>query len=120
MESLPDPLGDRKVPTLPSPPIRPLSDELMWGSNDIPDWEAIVKHLKFEGKITKDNMAKLIGLTMDIVKKEPCLVQIAEPVCLVGDIHGQFYDLVHLIEKAGKPSKINYLFLGDYVDRGIF
>lgn len=54
------------------------------------------------------------------MKKEPNLVYMDEPVCLVGDIHGQYYDLVHLIEKAGAPSKINYLFMGDYVDRGIF
>jgi serine/threonine-protein phosphatase 2B catalytic subunit len=48
------------------------------------------------------------------------MLKIAEPVCVVGDIHGQYYDFVHLLEKAGSPKKINYIFLGDYVDRGIF
>jgi serine/threonine-protein phosphatase 2B catalytic subunit len=52
--------------------------------------------------------------------KEANLVKIGEPIVIVGDLHGQFYDLVHMLEKAGDPSEINYLFLGDYVDRGIF
>lgn len=54
------------------------------------------------------------------MKKEPNLVKIPEPVVVVGDIHGQYYDLVHMLNKAGDPSKLNYLFMGDYVDRGIF
>ena len=65
-------------------------------------------------------MVKLCELALELMKKEQNLISIAEPVCLVGDIHGQFYDLWHLIEKAGSPTKINYLFMGDYVDRGIF
>jgi serine/threonine-protein phosphatase 2B catalytic subunit len=48
------------------------------------------------------------------------VLRIGEPIVIVGDLHGQFYDLVHMLEKAGDPAEINYLFLGDYVDRGIF
>jgi serine/threonine-protein phosphatase 2B catalytic subunit len=44
------------------------------------------------------------------------MVKLDEPIVIVGDLHGQFYDTVHMLEKAGDPSKINYLFLGDYVD----
>ena len=48
------------------------------------------------------------------------MCKLGEPVVIVGDLHGQFYDLCHMLDKAGPPSDINYLFLGDYVDRGIY
>ena len=39
---------------------------------------------------------------------------------MVGDIHGQYSDLLNMISKAGEPGPLNYLFLGDYVDRGVY
>lgn len=54
---------------------------------------------------------------------EPNVVRIKEPVVIVGDIHGQFYDLIHMFEKVVDQRmlpKTNLLFLGDYVDRGSY
>lgn len=41
-----------------------------------------------------------------------------DPVAVIGDIHGQFYDLVHTLKIITEFGRLKYLFLGDYVDRG--
>jgi serine/threonine-protein phosphatase 2A catalytic subunit len=60
----------------------------------------------------------LLKQAKDILVHESNMPKISAPVTVVGDIHGQFYDLMELFKVCGDLPHTNYLFLGDYVDRG--
>ncbi|KAK9472345.1 Metallo-dependent phosphatase-like protein [Dipodascopsis tothii] len=62
----------------------------------------------------------LCSKAKELLITESNVVHIKAPVSVVGDIHGQFFDLLELFKVGGFPPDTNYLFLGDYVDRGYF
>ncbi|XP_074294971.1 serine/threonine-protein phosphatase BSL3-like isoform X1 [Silene latifolia] len=71
-----------------------------------------------------NDIAELCDSAERIFASEPSVIQLRAPIKIFGDLHGQFGDLMRLFDEYGAPSTagdisyIDYLFLGDYVDRG--
>ncbi|PWA55975.1 BRI1 suppressor 1 (BSU1)-like 3 [Artemisia annua] len=71
-----------------------------------------------------NEIADLCDSSERIFSSEPSVLQLRAPIKIFGDLHGQFGDLMRLFDEYGSPSTagdiayIDYLFLGDYVDRG--
>lgn len=78
----------------------------------------------YSGKITKTVCLKNAEITAicqasrELFLTQPALLELAPPVKIVGDVHGQYTDLIRMFEMCGFPPDSNFLFLGDYVDRG--
>ncbi|OEJ83570.1 Serine/threonine-protein phosphatase PP2A-like PPG1 [Hanseniaspora opuntiae] len=78
--------------------------------------------LLYEGKILPPITVEYICSALkEILIKDPNVLILKSPITVVGDIHGQFHDLKMIFDKiGGRIPDTNYLFLGDYVDRGLY
>lgn len=70
--------------------------------------------------LTEDEVATLCDKAREILTEERNVQPVKAPVTVCGDIHGQFYDLKELFRIGGSLPDTNYLFMGDYVDRGYY
>jgi len=76
--------------------------------------------------LNADEIDELCLAAEEKFKQEPTVLKLRAPTKIFGDLHGQFGDLMRLFAEYGSPSTvgdiayIDYLFLGDYVDRGAF
>jgi serine/threonine-protein phosphatase 2A catalytic subunit len=66
----------------------------------------------------EEEVVDIMGRAAMIFREEPNVVPVHLPCTIVGDVHGQFHDLMELFRVAGQLPDTNFLFLGDYVDRG--
>ena len=107
------------------------------GNEDI-DIDAIIKKLyPFENKqmsqkskndqiklvsesnlLSEEELKYLCNKSIEIFMQESSFLELTAPIIICGDIHGQYRDLIRLFDFGGTPEKKQYLFLGDYVDRG--
>jgi hypothetical protein len=79
----------------------------------------ITPSIRFEELVSADLLLDLCDSVYSFLSAEPVLLRLSAPIVIVGDIHGNIPDLLRIFEECGYPPHQKYLFLGDYIDRGL-
>ncbi len=100
------------------------------------DLDECISQLYKKQLLAESLIEAICAKAKEMLMKESNVVHISAPVTVVGDIHGQFFDMLEIFKIGGFCPDTNYLFLGtsgtllweqrtynsagDYVDRGLF
>ncbi|KAI8825656.1 Serine/threonine-protein phosphatase 5 [Fimicolochytrium jonesii] len=85
----------------------------------------MLEHMRKQKKLHRKYLYKILFAVKEYFEAQPPIIDVTIPeegkITVCGDIHGQFYDLLHVLDVNGLPSETNaYLWNGDFVDRGSF
>lgn len=107
------------TPTVPAvpPPASCLSPGTSSTNNDLDRQIAQLLECK---PLPEQEVKVLCERARDILSTESNVQPVRCPVTVAGDVHGQFHDLMELFRIGGNLPDTNYLFMGDYVDRGYY
>jgi serine/threonine-protein phosphatase 2A catalytic subunit len=86
-------------------------------SQDVDVW---IEQLKRLEKMDEHSVQQLCDMARLLFDAEANVEPVSTPCVFVGDIHGQWHDLLEVFKLVGWPPKTHLLFLGDYVDRGYY
>ncbi|KAF9934442.1 Serine/threonine-protein phosphatase PP2A catalytic subunit, partial [Modicella reniformis] len=87
---------------------------------DVGDVDGWIQHLMQCKQLPEADVKRLCEKAREILMEESNVQPVRCPVTVCGDIHGQFHDLMELFRIGGNSPDTNYLFMGDYVDRGYY
>ena len=71
-------------------------------------------------RLTDASSPTVFAQAREVLNEESNVLSVASPIIICGDIHAQFHDLMEIFRIGGPSPDTNYLFMGDYVDRGYY
>jgi len=80
-------------------------------------WVESLRNCKY---LPEPDLKDLCEIVKELLLEESNVQPVMSPVTVCGDIHGQFYDLLELFRQGGEIPDTNYVFMGDFVDRGYY